>query len=177
MYRKRYIGNDTMIRGNLKLLTLKALAKKPLSGYALMKYIENKIGTKPSPGSMYPLLDELTKENFLICKQEGRKKIYSLTKEGKEHIKIINIHKDILIKKTEEAMRMWSALTGENIKPFKDTMEALKKGKYSIEDIPPEIQEFKIELARIFSKGLFQKNKKKVKEIIKKTVKELKQIK
>ena len=166
-----------MIRGNLKLLTLKALAKKPLSGYALMKYIEEKIGTKPSPGSMYPLLEELTKDKFVICKKEGRKKIYSLTKEGKEHLKIIDIHKDIIIKKTEEAVRMWSALTGEDIKPFEDTITALKKGKYSIEDIPPEVQELKMELARIFSKGLFQKNKKKVKTIMKNATKELKQIK
>ena len=120
-----------MIRGNLKILVLKALAKKPLSGYALMKYIEDKIGTKPSPGSMYPLLDELTKQKFVTCKEDGRKKIYSLTKEGKEHLKVINIHKDILIKKTEESIKMWAALTGEDIKPFEQTMEALKKGKYS----------------------------------------------
>lgn len=166
-----------MIRGNLKILVLKALQKKPLSGYALMKYIEDKIGTKPSPGSMYPLLEELTKDSFVVCKKDGRKKIYSLTKEGKEHIKIIDIHKDILIKKTAEAVRMWSALTGEDIKPFEETITALKKGTYSIEDIPPEVQEFKIELARIFSKGLFQKNKKKIKELMKKTVKELKKIK
>ena len=166
-----------MIRGNLKLLTLKALAKKPLSGYALMKNIEDKIGTKPSPGSMYPLLEELTKANFVTCKKDGRKKIYSLTKEGKEHLKIIDLHKGILLQKIEESMKMWGALTGEDLKPFHETMEALKKGKYSIEDIPPEVQNFKIELGRIFSRGLFLKNKKKVKEILQKTTKELKKIK
>lgn len=166
-----------MLRGNLKLLTLKALARKPLSGYALMKYIEERTGSKPSPGSMYPLLEELTKDNLVVCKKDGRKKIYTLTKQGKEHLKIIDTHKDILIKKTEEAVRMWSALTGEDMKPFESTINALKKGKYSIEDIPPEVQELKIELARIFSKGLFQKNKKKVKSVVKKTIKELKQIK
>ena len=107
-----------MIRGNLKVLVLKALNKNPLSGYALMKYVEDKIGTKPSPGSMYPLLDDLTKESFVTCKKDGRKKIYSLTKAGKEHLKVINLHKDILIKKIEESMRMWATLTGEDIKQF-----------------------------------------------------------
>ena len=165
-----------MIRGNLRLLTLKALEKRPLSGYALMKYIEEKIGTKPSPGSMYPLLDDLAKDKLVKCKKQGRKKIYEITKQGKEHLKIINIHKDVLIKKTEEALKMWSTMTGQDTSPFKDTIEALKKGRYSIEDIPQEITALKVELARIFSKGLFPKNKKKVKEIINNTVKELKKI-
>ena len=166
-----------MIRGNLKILVLKALDKKPLSGYALMKFIEDKIGTKPSPGSMYPLLDDLKKDSFVVCKKDGRKKIYSLTKAGKEHLKIINLHKDILLKKTEESIKMWAAMTGEDLAPFQEIMDALKKGKYSIEDIPPEVQIFKIEMARIFSRGLFQKNKKKVKEILKKATKELKNLK
>jgi DNA-binding PadR family transcriptional regulator len=166
-----------MIRGNLKLLVLKALDKKPLSGYALMKYIEDKIGTKPSPGSIYPVLDDLTKQKLVTCKKEGRKKIYSLTKEGREHLKVIDMHKDILVKKVEESLNMWAALTGEDLGPFKETVEALKKGKYSIEDIPPEVQELKIELARMFSRGIFQKNKKKVKDILSRTIKELKKIK
>jgi len=166
-----------MIRGNLKLLVLKALDKKSLSGYGLMKYIEEKIGTKPSPGSIYPVLDDLTKKNLVYCEKQGRKKIYSLTKEGKEHLKIIAMHKDILLKKVEESLKMWSALTGEKLTQFQETVEALKKGKYSIEDIPPEVQEFKMELARIFSKGLFPKNKKKVKDTLSRTIKELKKIK
>jgi len=166
-----------MIRGNLKILVLKALDKKPLSGYALMKYIEDKIGTKPSPGSMYPLLDDLKKDSFVVCKKDGRKKIYSLTKAGKEHLKVINLNKDILLKKTEESIKMWAALTGENLSQFQEIIEALKKGKYAIEDIPPEVQIFKIEMAKIFSKGLFQKNKKKVKDILKKATKELKNLK
>lgn len=166
-----------MIRGNLRLLTLKALDKKPLSGYALMKFIEDKIGSKPSPGSMYPLLEELQKEKMLDCKKEGRKKIYSLTKEGKDKLKIIDIHKDILIKKIDESVNMWAALTGEDIAQFKDTMEALRKGTYSIEDIPPEVAEFKIEVARIFSQGLFKSNRKKVKELLQKTTAELRKIK
>ncbi|MBD3303560.1 hypothetical protein GF343_00280 [Candidatus Woesearchaeota archaeon] len=166
-----------MIRGNLKLLVLKALDKKPLSGYALMKFIEEKIGSKPSPGSIYPVLNDLTKKNFVSCKKDGRKKIYSLTKDGKEHLKIIDMHKDILLKKVEESLKMWSALTGEKLTQFQETVEALKKGKYSIEDIPPEVHNFKIEIGRIFSKGLFKKNKKKVKDILSKTIKELKKIK
>ncbi|MBW2973898.1 PadR family transcriptional regulator [Candidatus Woesearchaeota archaeon] len=166
-----------MIRGNLKILVLKALQKKPLSGYALMKYIEDKIGTKPSPGSIYPLLDELAKEKLVTCKKEGRKKNYSLTKEGKARMKSLAAQKDIMLKKMEDSIKMWTALTGENLAPFRESMESLKKGKYSIEDIPPEVTELKLEMVRIFNKGLFMKNKKKVRDILNKTTKELKKIK
>ena len=166
-----------MIRGNLKILVLKALEQKPLSGYALMKFIEDKIGTKPSPGSMYPLLDDLTKESFVTCKKEGRKKIYSLTKEGKNKLKELAQQKETLIKRMEDSMKLFATITGQDLAPFKQMTEALKKGTYSIEDIPPEVHSLKIEMARIFGKGLFQKNKKKVKEILSKSIKELKKLK
>lgn len=165
-----------MIRGNLKLLVLKALDKKPLSGYALMKFIEERIGTRPSPGSIYPVLDDLAVQKFVACEEEGRKKVYSITKEGKERLKIINLQKDNLLQKVEESMKMWSALTGEKISHFQGTIDALKKGKYSIEDIPPEVADVKMEMARIFSRGLFQKNRKKVREILNKASRELREI-
>jgi DNA-binding PadR family transcriptional regulator len=152
-----------MIRGNLRILTLKALAKKPLSGYALMKYIEEKIGTKPSPGSMYPLLDDLTKERLV-------------TKEGKEKLKITDMRKDILIKSMEESTKMWAELTGQDTAPFQETIGAMKKGKYSVEDIPMELAELEMEIARIFNQDIFKKNKKKIKDILKKSIKELKKI-
>jgi DNA-binding PadR family transcriptional regulator len=43
-----------MIRGHLRFLALNALAKKDMSGYELMKFFEQAIGKKPSPGSIYP---------------------------------------------------------------------------------------------------------------------------
>ena len=53
---------SSMLRGFLRIVVLKALAESPKSGYALMKYIEERIGSKPSSGSMYPLLDKLKTE-------------------------------------------------------------------------------------------------------------------
>lgn len=165
-----------MIRGSLRILTLKALEKQQLSGYSLMKYIEERLGTKPSPGSIYPLLDDLTKEKLVTCKEDGRQKIYSLTKEGHEQLKITQMHKDIMLKKVEESINMWAAMTGTEISAFRETIEALKKGKYSIEEIPPEVTALKIEMGRIFNKELFAENRKKVKEILKKAAEELRKI-
>ena len=46
-----------MFPGHLKMLVLRILSKQELSGYAIIKQIEHETGFwKPSPGSMFPLL-------------------------------------------------------------------------------------------------------------------------
>lgn len=166
-----------MLRGNLKILTLKALERQSLSGYALMKHIEGKINTKPSPGSMYPLLEELTKEKLIACKEEGRQKIYSMTNAGKEKLKEINKQKDLLVKNVGEYIMMWGEMTGQDMAPFMETLQSLKTGKLALEDIPREVTALKIETSRIFNKGLYATNKKKINEILKNATEELKKIK
>lgn len=166
-----------MLRGNLKILTLKALEKKSLSGYALMKYIEEKIGTKPSPGSMYPLLEELTNEKLITCKEDGRQKIYSITSIGKEKLKETNKQKDLLVRKVGEYILMWSEMTGQDMSPFMETVQSLRTGKLALEDIPQEVTALKIEMSRIFNKGLYAANRKKVNEILKNATENLKKIK
>jgi len=68
--------------GCLKLAVLKRLSRKPLAGYGLMQAIAEETGWKPSPGSMYPLLNTLVKENLATVKEEGRRRIYTITKDG-----------------------------------------------------------------------------------------------
>ncbi|MGC9385283.1 MAG: PadR family transcriptional regulator, partial [Kosmotogaceae bacterium] len=63
-----------MIRGHLKVMVLKGLSEKRMTGYSLMKYIDEKIGVKPSPGSMYPLLKDLEKEDLIRSKKIDNKK-------------------------------------------------------------------------------------------------------
>jgi len=75
-------GKESQIRGILKLLIMKELEKSSASGYDLIKRISN-IVKKPSPGSMYPLLKELTNAGFLNVKVDGNRKLYSLSEKGK----------------------------------------------------------------------------------------------
>lgn len=70
--------------GFLKLAILKLVSQKPLHGYALMKEIERMSeGTwRPSPGSIYPALQELLRSGYITQEQEGRKRIYKITTRG-----------------------------------------------------------------------------------------------
>ena len=66
-----------------KLKILLELENGPKHGYELAKR------TSLPMGSIYDHLAELVEEGYVIYKEEGRRKIYSLTKRGELLIKVI----------------------------------------------------------------------------------------
>ncbi len=66
------------------LFILFILHEKPMHGYDLMKELEKRLGRKPSPGTLYPLLNELLEKGYLKVDGLGSrgKKIYGLTEKG-----------------------------------------------------------------------------------------------
>lgn len=83
-------GFTEILRMRLRFLVLTLLAIRPTHGYELSRMIEEiTLGTlKPGPGSLYPLLRELSSEG-LVSEQNivegGRlKKVYALTPRGRE---------------------------------------------------------------------------------------------
>ncbi|HPP45084.1 MAG TPA: PadR family transcriptional regulator [Methanomassiliicoccaceae archaeon] len=70
--------------GFLKLAILRLVATKPMHGYAIMKEIERLTCSdwRPSPGSIYPTLQELEDNGLLSQHVEGRKHIYEVTSLG-----------------------------------------------------------------------------------------------
>lgn len=58
-------------------------------GYQLMKTMEQRLagGYTPSAGVIYPTLTMLEEEGLAECNAENGKKVYSLTKEGKQYLK------------------------------------------------------------------------------------------
>jgi len=72
--------------GFLKLAILKMVSERPMHGYAMMKEIDrlSEHTWKPSPGSIYPALQELVESGVMIQETIGRKRIYHLTPKGQE---------------------------------------------------------------------------------------------
>ncbi|WP_202965446.1 PadR family transcriptional regulator [Acidilobus saccharovorans] len=68
-------------RGWLRPLVLSLLAKRPMNGMELMEEIYRLTGGlwRPSPGSIYPTLAELSDEGFISRRDDGR---YELTERG-----------------------------------------------------------------------------------------------
>ena len=71
------------MRGLLSFQILWELGKKPMNGQELAEQIGLRRGSKPSPGTIYPALKELTQKNLIRGNKSGRQVIYSLTEEGR----------------------------------------------------------------------------------------------
>lgn len=90
-----------MIRGLLDLFILHSLSQEAKTSYALKEDILFLSGSKPSSGSLYPVLHKLVLSGYIkhpSCLTE--KKVYSITAKGKRHLqKLISCQEDSLIQK------------------------------------------------------------------------------
>ena len=165
-----------MMTGYLRLIVMKTLANKKLSGYDLVKQIEKDTGTwKPSFGSIYPLLEKLLKEKFVELEEHGRKKLYYLTSEGKKQLLIIDRSKNAMIDKLIAHWNAFGKITDRREIGFMmEILNSLKKGHLPFKELNPELNEFRAAMFELYSKG---KDRKKIKDVLKGTVKRLRAIK
>ena len=83
-------GNERRARrGDVKFMLLEAIAERPMHGYDVMQYLEqrNEGRYRPSPGSVYPTLQMLEDGGFLTSETVDGKRVYSITGTGRELLK------------------------------------------------------------------------------------------
>lgn len=70
--------------GEMRLLVLDLISKKPTYGYELIKTIEETFGGSytPSPGVIYPTLTWLDEAGYVKFSEEDGRKSYHITPEG-----------------------------------------------------------------------------------------------
>lgn len=75
-------------RGEVRFLVLDALAEGPSHGYEIIQTIEKKTEGvyKPSPGTIYPLLQMLEDLEHVDVEVEGKRKRYELTDAGRAEL-------------------------------------------------------------------------------------------
>jgi len=73
------------MKGFLSFLVLRLIGKQPMSGEDIRKEIEKRKGTRPSPGTIYPVL-RILKDNGWIeeIEDSGKEKKYRITPTGKK---------------------------------------------------------------------------------------------
>ena len=71
-------------RGDVRAAALVLLAEAPRNGYQLMQEIESRSGGlwRPSPGSMYPVLQQLEDEGLVRPDGPEGRRVFQLTDEG-----------------------------------------------------------------------------------------------
>ena len=82
-------GGRIFEQGDLKYVILQLLAEKPRHGYEIIKALEERFGGAyaPSAGTVYPTLSLLEDLGYAtVSLEEGGKKIYSITDEGRGYL-------------------------------------------------------------------------------------------
>jgi DNA-binding PadR family transcriptional regulator len=74
--------------GDLRLIALSLIAQQPRHGYKIIKNLEEKTAGwySPSPGIIYPTLAHLEGMGYVTARDEGAKKLHTITAEGRTHL-------------------------------------------------------------------------------------------
>lgn len=74
-------------RGDVRTALLRLLTEQPRNGYQMIEEISRRSGGvwRPSPGSVYPALQQLEDEGLVHGEESAGSRIYRLTDEGRAH--------------------------------------------------------------------------------------------
>jgi DNA-binding PadR family transcriptional regulator len=114
---------------DLQLLLLALIEEKPSHGYDLIKLLEERSGGYyvPSPGMIYPALTYLEEAGHATIEQEGTKKLYRISEDGKAHLDQNRAAADELLAQLDRIARKMSdmrrAFEGDEDGDERDTNE------------------------------------------------------
>jgi DNA-binding PadR family transcriptional regulator len=83
-----FAGRPKVGRGDIRLAILQLLQEQPMHGYQIMQELtERSEGIwRPSPGSIYPTLQQLEDEGLVHSERLEGKNVYSLTEAGRDRL-------------------------------------------------------------------------------------------
>ena len=75
-------------RGDVRAAILALLREGPRNGYQIMSEIEERSGGawRPSPGAVYPALQQLADEGLVEAEESGGRRTFSLTDAGRRYV-------------------------------------------------------------------------------------------
>jgi DNA-binding PadR family transcriptional regulator len=75
-------------RGDVRAAILDVLAVEPMNGYQVIQQIAERSGGawKPSPGSVYPTVQQLEDEGLVEGRDGERRRLLQLTDEGRQYV-------------------------------------------------------------------------------------------
>ena len=102
-------------RGDVRAAILAVLAENTMNGYQIIQEIAERSGGmwKPSPGSIYPTLQQLEDEGLVRAETDAGRRTYVLTDEGRAYV----------TEHADEVAAPWTAMSeaadgGEDIRPL-----------------------------------------------------------
>src|SRR5580692_464544 len=85
----RWRGGRKARRGDIRTAALLLLAEEPRNGYQIMQEVQERSegAWSPSPGSVYPALQQLEDEGLIRSEEVDGRKLFRLTDEGLAKVK------------------------------------------------------------------------------------------
>jgi DNA-binding PadR family transcriptional regulator len=167
-----------MLKNQLKLIVLKKLEDKNLSGYDLIKEIYQSTGSwKPSFGSMYPLLKELHSNNLVTFKVINRKKVYSITNLGKKTLKeTLAASQNVIETMAKEFKMMENICSTHERKHLDKIIHKIYTDKTMFGGVTDEMDRFQRILMTLIAHEKFKSKEQDIKKIMNDTITRLKKV-
>ncbi len=98
-------GRAKARRGDVRAAILALLAEEPRNGYQLIQAIAERSGGewRPSPGAVYPALQQLTDEGLIEATEDDGRKTFRLTDAGRAYVE----------EHADEVNAPWAAMTSD----------------------------------------------------------------
>jgi DNA-binding PadR family transcriptional regulator len=92
--------------GDVRAAVLVLLAEQPMHGYQIIQEIAQRTGAlwQPSPGSVYPVLQQLEDEGLVLVEHDEGRKVANLTEAGRAYVE----------ENRAELEEVWNALTNND---------------------------------------------------------------
>lgn len=80
---------ERVIKNFMDILVLTEIEKGSLSGYDVINLVHRRFGVLVSSGTVYSLLYSMERDGLIKGIWNKRKRVYTLTEEGEQNIKVI----------------------------------------------------------------------------------------
>ncbi len=161
----------------LQHLVLQKLHEQPQTGYSLRKEMGQSTGQQPSFGSIYPILERLAAEGMVSVKEDGRKKVYSITIKGRAAVTGVKQQQEQMFEQLITHSRMFCAVTGNNPAPMVTMLERLKKGEDPLRGISANAIRLRDLIFTLSQQGKISRNQKEINRALEDAIKRLEQLK
>jgi DNA-binding PadR family transcriptional regulator len=127
-------------RGDVRAAILVLLAEEPRNGYGLIQEIERRSGGvwRPSPGAVYPALQQLEDEGLVRAEQVEDRRTFRLTAEGERYVE----------EHRERLTAPWEAVSG-----------AVGEGVLELRDLAGQVAAAVMQVAHAGSPGQLEEAK------------------
>jgi len=160
------------VKGNLKLLALKYLKEEDqLSGTEIIQKLEKTTGWKPSPGTLYPLLDNLEQKKLLKSEKQGRQRKFQITKKGEQRFEEFQKEQEKYWGQIIQSLKNYKEMfEQEELDNFIEAIDQARKGNY---ESPYAVMACYKIIDKVQSTPVNDKQEEKINKIVDKALEEI----